>query len=66
ADQRVNNPSVAKRFTLTPEAILPKLRHALESPRPKIRYRITLVSHTLALLKRLLPDRCLDRVLRIN
>lgn len=60
----VNNPQTARRFTLPPSAILPKLHHALESQRPKIRYRVTKVTHTLALLKRLLPDRCLDKLLR--
>lgn len=63
-DQPVTNPSIASRFTLTPAAILPKLHHALESRRPKIRYRITLVTQVSALLKRLLPDRLMDRVLR--
>lgn len=60
----VINPGIARRFTLPPETILPKLRHALESPRPKLRYPVTLVAHALTVLRRLLPARWLDGVLR--
>jgi len=62
--QPVTNPGIAKRFTLPPEAILPKLHHALESPKPKLRYPVTLVAHALSLLRRILPGRYLDKVLR--
>lgn len=64
ADDPVTNPGLARRFTLPPEAVLPKLRHALESPRPKLRYPVTLVAHALSLLRRLLPGRVLDQLLR--
>lgn len=64
ANKPVKNPGIAERFTLTPDAILPKLHHALEHPRPKVRYRITLVTQVTAVLKRLLPDRCLDLILK--
>jgi NAD(P)-dependent dehydrogenase (short-subunit alcohol dehydrogenase family) len=50
-------------FTLPPEAVLKAVIKALESPRPKARYPVTLPSHVLRLLKRLLPDRLLDAVL---
>lgn len=50
-------------FTLPPEAVLKAVIKALESPRPKARYPVTLPSHVLHLLKRLLPDRLLDAVL---
>ncbi|KAA8999987.1 SDR family oxidoreductase [Affinibrenneria salicis] len=60
----VTNPGIARRFTLPPEAILPKLRHALESSRPRLRYPVTLVAHSLSILRRLLPGRCLDVILR--
>lgn len=63
-DKPVTNPGIAARFTLPPEAILPKLRHALESKRPRLRYPVTLVAHALSLLRRLLPGRWLDRILR--
>ncbi|PWC15108.1 oxidoreductase [Brenneria roseae subsp. americana] len=63
-DKPVTNPGIARRFTLPPEAVLPKLYHALESPRPRLRYPVTLVAHSLSWLRRLLPGRYLDNVLR--
>lgn len=50
-------------FTLPPEAVLQRVIHALESPRPKIRYYVTTPTYFFALLRRLLPARLLDRVL---
>ncbi|WP_291972964.1 SDR family oxidoreductase [Candidatus Symbiopectobacterium sp.] len=64
AEAPVTTPGIARRFTLPPEAILPKLRHALESPRPKLRYPVTLVAHALTVLRHLLPARWLDGILR--
>lgn len=52
------------RFTLAPEAVVKKLVHALESPHPKIRYYVTLPAYGLMVLKRLLPGRWLDGLLR--
>ncbi len=63
-DKPVNNPGIAARFTLPPEAVLPKLRHALESRHPRLRYPVTLVAHALSILRRLLPGWMLDRILR--
>ncbi|MCX8650839.1 SDR family oxidoreductase [Gilliamella sp. B2776] len=60
----VKNPPIAKRFTLPPEAILPYLFHALEHPKPKIRYRVTKVTKIAAIAKRLLPDRLMDKILK--
>lgn len=60
----VRNPDIAARFTLPPEAVLPKLRHALESRHPRLRYPVTLVAHVMSMLKRLLPGWMLDRILR--
>lgn len=51
------------RFKLPPEAVLKKLVHALESPRPKVRYYVTVPTHAMALLRRVLPWRALDVVL---
>ncbi|GAB3408942.1 SDR family oxidoreductase [Erwinia aphidicola] len=65
-DQPVKNPGIAARFTLPPEAILPKLRHALESRHPRLRYPVTLVAHALSALRRLLPGWMMDRLLRQN
>ena len=50
------------RFRLGPEAVVSKLIHALESPRPRARYRIGLPTQAAAILKRMLPDRLLDRI----
>ncbi len=50
-------------FTLPPEAVLTPVLHALESKRPRARYRVTFPAHLLATLKRLLPDRWLDHIL---
>ncbi|WP_067705342.1 MULTISPECIES: SDR family oxidoreductase [unclassified Erwinia] len=63
-DKPVKNPGIAARFTLPPEAILPKLRHALESKHPRLRYPVTLVAHAMTVLRRLLPGWILDRILR--
>ncbi|OOC11902.1 oxidoreductase [Dickeya dadantii] len=63
-DKPVTNPGIASRFTLPPEAVLPKLIHALESPRPKLRYPVTLLAHGITVLRRLLPGRVLDHLLR--
>ncbi|HHH36848.1 MAG TPA: SDR family oxidoreductase [Gammaproteobacteria bacterium] len=60
---RLTHPGAVVPFTLPPEAVLKKLIHALESPRPRIRYRVTVPTHLFAALKRLLPDAWMDRVL---
>lgn len=51
------------RFKLGPEAVVAKLVHALESPRPRARYRVGLPTHAAAVLKRLFPDSVLDRII---
>ena len=51
------------RFKLGPDAVVAKLVQALESPRPRARYRVGLATQGAAILKRLLPDALLDRVL---
>lgn len=50
------------RYRLGPEAVLKALVHAVESPRPKARYRVTTPTKVAALLKRILPTRALDRI----
>ena len=51
-------------FTLPAEAVLKRVIHALESPRPKIRYPVTFPTYLFAWLKRLLSHRMLDRLLQ--
>jgi NAD(P)-dependent dehydrogenase (short-subunit alcohol dehydrogenase family) len=50
-------------FTLPPEAVLQKVMHALESRHPRPRYYVTFPTYLFALLKRILPQRTLDRIL---
>ncbi|MHA7848061.1 SDR family oxidoreductase [Serratia sp. D1N4] len=66
SDQPVHNPRIAKLLTLPPEAVLPKLCHALESPKAKLRYPVTLLAHAMGILRRLLPGRVLDWMMRSN
>ncbi|MDM8560020.1 SDR family oxidoreductase [Candidatus Parabeggiatoa sp. HSG14] len=51
-------------FTLPPEAVLKRVIHALESKRPQPRYYVTFPTYFLVTLKRLLPHRVMDWVLR--
>ncbi len=62
--ERLNKPGPAAPFTLPPEAVLKKVIHALESPRPRIRYPVTVPAHLFALLRRILTGRGMDRVLK--
>ena len=49
-------------FELPPSAVTKKLRHALESPRPKPRYYVTTPTYLMGTLRRVLPTRLLDAV----
>jgi NAD(P)-dependent dehydrogenase (short-subunit alcohol dehydrogenase family) len=60
---RLEKPGPAAPFTLPPEAVLKKVIHALESPRPRVRYYVTFPTYLFATLRRLLPHRALDWVL---
>lgn len=51
------------RFSLPPGAVLERVVHALESPRPRLRYRVTRPAQAMAILKRMLPDRVQDRLI---
>ena len=55
---------VRDRFELEPAAVSVTILRALESPRPAARYRVTVPAQGAAVLRRLLPTRLLDRVLR--
>ncbi len=50
------------RFRKGPEAVLAALVHAVESRRPKARYRVTTPTRVAAFLKRILPTRAMDRI----
>lgn len=63
-EQNYFNPSKPEvMLTLGPEAVVKKLIHALENPRPKAHYYIGIYAHTMAILRRILPDFALDWVL---
>jgi NAD(P)-dependent dehydrogenase (short-subunit alcohol dehydrogenase family) len=50
------------RFRKGPEAVLEALVHAVESKRPRARYRVTTPTKVAAFLKRVLPTRAMDRI----
>ena len=62
-EQRLTTKGPVAPLTLPPEAVLKKVIHALESPRPKARYYVTFPTYLFAFLKRVLTDRALDRIL---
>jgi hypothetical protein len=61
--ERLTKEGPAAPFTLPPEAVVAKLIHALESPRPKPRYPVTVPAVAFYWLKRILPIRTMDRLL---
>ncbi len=63
-EQRLLAKEAVVPFTLPPEAVLKKVIHALESPRPQLRYYVTFPTYLLGTLKRLLPHRMMDWVLQ--
>jgi len=63
-ENRLTKQGPAQPFTLPPEAVLAKVIHAIEAPRPKVRYYVTFPTYLFATLRRLLPHRALDWVLR--
>ncbi|MBM5570793.1 MULTISPECIES: SDR family NAD(P)-dependent oxidoreductase [Deefgea] len=50
-------------FTLPAEAVFKVVGRALAAKKPKVRYRVTIPTQVFWYLKRLLPSKCLDRVL---
>ncbi|MBF0191506.1 MAG: SDR family NAD(P)-dependent oxidoreductase [Magnetococcales bacterium] len=50
-------------FSMPPEAVFDKVVHALESSRPRVRYGVTIPTHSFALLRRILPSRLMDAIL---
>ena len=63
-EARLKKQGPAAPFTLPPEAVFKKLHHALESKRPKAHYYVTFPTYLFGTLKRILPARGLDWVLR--
>jgi NAD(P)-dependent dehydrogenase (short-subunit alcohol dehydrogenase family) len=63
AEARLTKVGAAQPFTLPPDAVMKTLIHALESPRPRIRYAVTFPTHLFGVLTRILPDSALDWVI---
>jgi len=59
---RLYNDRGPDQFELPAEAVTKKLRHALESPRPKPRYYVTFPTYLMGTLRRILPTRWLDAI----
>ena len=51
-------------FTASPDAVWKRVDHALHSRRPRPRYLVTLPAYALAWLRRILPVRAMDALLR--
>ncbi len=62
-DKRRNGGMGEDRFRLPPEAVAEKIFHALESPRPKIRYRVTIPAYLGDWAARFLPAGLIDRMM---
>jgi len=63
-EQRLLKEGNAAPFTLPPEAVLKKVIHALESKNPKTRYYVTFPTYLFGYLKRILPDKMMNRILK--
>jgi short-subunit dehydrogenase len=63
-EKRMTKEGAAQPFTLPAEAVLKKIIHALESPRPKVRYYVTFPTYLFAVLRRILTHRAMDRLMR--
>jgi len=61
--QRLYHSSGPDTFELPPEAVLKKLVHAVEAPRPRPRYYVTTPTYFAGIMRRILPTRTLDWVL---
>lgn len=62
-EKRRNGGMAEDRFRLPPEAVAHKIRHALESSRPKIRYCVTLPSYFGSWAARWVPPVLIDRLM---
>lgn len=62
--KRLYESSGPDRFELPASAVTRKLQHALESPRPRPRYYVTVPTYAIGIARRLLPTRLLDAILQ--
>ncbi|HRB98424.1 MAG TPA: SDR family oxidoreductase [Nitrosomonas sp.] len=61
--KRLNKQGPAVPFTLPPEAVLKRVIHALEAPKPQPRYYVTFPTYLFGFLKRILSTRAMDVLL---
>ncbi|SEH06950.1 SDR family oxidoreductase [Candidatus Venteria ishoeyi] len=61
---RLEKEGNASKFTQSPDAVYQRVIHALENPRPQIRYYVTFPTYLFATLRRILPYRWMDWVIR--
>lgn len=59
----LKQPGPVSSFTLSTQAVIDPLMHALESPNPRARYWVTRLTLLLGVLKRVLPTSMLDRLI---
>ncbi|MEX0730533.1 MAG: SDR family NAD(P)-dependent oxidoreductase [Aquisalimonadaceae bacterium] len=62
-EKRLTAPESSGGFTQPPEAVLKRLVHAVEHPRPRPRYYVTLPTYVFGYLRRVLSSRAMDWVL---
>jgi NAD(P)-dependent dehydrogenase (short-subunit alcohol dehydrogenase family) len=60
---RLNKQGPVVPFTLPPEAVLKRVIHALEAPKPQARYYVTVPTYLFGFLKRILSAHALDVLL---
>ncbi|BCG66079.1 MAG: hypothetical protein methR_P3955 [Methyloprofundus sp.] len=63
-EERLQMEGPAAPFTLPEDAVVEKVIHAMESKKPKVRYYVTFPTYLFGYLKRILPARWLDYLLR--
>lgn len=52
------------KLKMGPGAVVKALAHAVESPRPRARYRISPHTHAISVMKRVLPGRAIDAIMK--
>ncbi|MDF7799761.1 SDR family NAD(P)-dependent oxidoreductase [Pontiellaceae bacterium B1224] len=62
-EKRRNGGMSEDRFRLPPEAVAKKIFHALESSKPKVRYKVTLPAYAGDLAARFVPAHLIDRLM---
>ncbi len=62
--ERLEKEGPSAPFTEPPSAVFKRVLHALESPKPKIRYYVTFPTYLFAFLRLVLPWRWLDNILK--